>query len=45
VGYPFDKNIGYKKFHEITDNELDRILKVDLIGSARLAREVIPIML
>ena len=45
AGYPFDKNIWYKKFHEISNNELDRIIEVDLKGSARLAREVIPIML
>lgn len=45
AGYPFDKNIWYKKFHEISSNELDRIIEVDLKGSARLAKEVIPIML
>ncbi|MDQ4073361.1 MAG: SDR family oxidoreductase [Thermoproteota archaeon] len=45
AGYPFDKDIWYKKFHETSDNELDRILEVDLKGSARLAREVIPIMI
>lgn len=45
AGYPFDKNIWYRKFHEISDNELDRIIEVDLKGSARLARAVIPIML
>lgn len=45
AGYPFDQGIWYKKFHEISNNELDRIIEVDLKGSARLAREVIPIML
>ncbi len=27
-----------QKFHEISDNELDRIIDVNLKGSARLAR-------
>lgn len=45
AGYPFDKNIWYKKFHEGTIIELDRVLEVDLKGSVRLCRAVIPIML
>jgi 3-oxoacyl-[acyl-carrier protein] reductase len=45
AGYPFDKNIWYKKFHEIDDHDLDKIMEVDLKGSARLSRAVIPIML
>ncbi len=45
AGYPFDKNIWYKKFHEVTDDELDRIIEVDLKGSVRLSRAVIPCML
>jgi 3-oxoacyl-[acyl-carrier protein] reductase len=45
AGYPFDKNIWYKKFHECTMEELDRILEVDLKGSVRMSRSVIPIML
>lgn len=44
-GYPFDKDIWYKKFHEGTDEELDRIMEVDLKGSVRLSRAVIPVML
>jgi NAD(P)-dependent dehydrogenase (short-subunit alcohol dehydrogenase family) len=44
-GYPFDKNIWYKKFHEGADEELDRIIEVDLKGSVRLSRAVIPGML
>jgi 3-oxoacyl-[acyl-carrier protein] reductase len=44
-GYPFDRNIWYKSFHEVTDEELDRIIEVDLKGSIRLARAVIPSML
>lgn len=45
AGYPFDKNIWYKKFHEGTIEELDGVLEVDLKGSVRLSRAVIPIML
>lgn len=45
AGYPFDKKIWYKKFHEGTIIELDRVLEVDLKGSVRLCRAVIPIML
>ncbi len=44
-GYQFDKNIWYKKFHEGTNEELDKIIEVDLKGSVRLSRLVIPIML
>jgi 3-oxoacyl-[acyl-carrier protein] reductase len=45
AGYPFDKNIWYKKFHEGTIIELEKVLEVDLKGSVRLCRAVIPIML
>lgn len=44
-GYQFDRNIWYKKFHEGTIEELDRIIEVDLKGSVRLSRAAIPIML
>jgi 3-oxoacyl-[acyl-carrier protein] reductase len=44
-GYQFDRNIWYKKFHEGTIEELQRIIEVDLKGSVRLSRAVIPIML
>jgi 3-oxoacyl-[acyl-carrier protein] reductase len=45
AGYPFDNNIWYKKFHEVTDEELQNILEVDLKGSVRLSRAVISSML
>jgi 3-oxoacyl-[acyl-carrier protein] reductase len=45
AGYPFDSNIWYKKFHEGKDEEIDRIIEVDLKGSVRLSRAVIPVML
>ncbi len=45
AGYFFDKSIWYKKFHEQSDKEFDKIIEVDLKGSIRLCRAVIPIML
>ena len=45
AGYPFDKNIWYKRFHEVTDEELQKILEVDLQGTVRLSKAVIPSML
>jgi 3-oxoacyl-[acyl-carrier protein] reductase len=45
AGYPFDNNIWYKRFHEVTNEELHKILEVDLEGSVRLSRAVISSML
>jgi 3-oxoacyl-[acyl-carrier protein] reductase len=45
AGYPFDNNIWYKRFHEVTDEELQKIMRVDLEGSVRLSRAVISAML
>src|SRR5215210_6801089 len=40
AGYPFDKNIWYKRFHEVTNEELQKILEVDLQGTIRLSKAV-----
>lgn len=45
AGYPFDRSLWYKRFHDITETELDATLDVDLKGSFRLCKEIIPIML
>jgi NAD(P)-dependent dehydrogenase (short-subunit alcohol dehydrogenase family) len=45
AGYPFDRKIWYKKFHEITDDEVDRIIEVDLKGSVHLSMAVLHSML
>ena len=45
AGYPFDSNIWYKRFHQVTDEELHKIIEVDLEGSVRLSRAVISSML
>jgi NAD(P)-dependent dehydrogenase (short-subunit alcohol dehydrogenase family) len=45
AGYPFDRKIWYKKFHEVTDDELDRMIEVDLKGSVHLSMAVLHSML
>ncbi|MGB6627265.1 MAG: SDR family oxidoreductase [Nitrososphaeraceae archaeon] len=45
AGYPFDRKIWYKKFHEITDDEVDRIIEVDLKGSVHLSMAALHSML
>ena len=45
AGYPFENKIWYKKFHEISLEEQDKIFDVDFKGSVRLSRIIIPIMI
>lgn len=45
AGYPFDKKTWYKEMHEITDEEFDRVLEVDLKGTFRLTRAVLSVMI
>lgn len=45
AGYPFDRKTWYKKFHEVTDDEADAVIDVDLKGTFRLTRAVLPVML
>lgn len=44
AGYPFRRKIWFKKLHEVSDKELIDIIQVDLVGSFRLSREIIPLM-
>src|SRR6185312_14349587 len=44
-GYPFDRNIWNKRFHDSTLEDFDKIIEVDLKGSMRLSKAVIPLML
>ena len=44
-GYPFDNSVWNKKIHEGSDDELQKIINVDLFGSIRLCRAVIPLMI
>lgn len=45
AGYPFDKKIWHKKFHEISDEEIDNIMDVDFKGTMRLSKYIIPVMI
>ena len=44
-GYPLDATIWNKQIHEGSDGELEKIIDVDLFGSVRLCRAVLPIMM
>ena len=44
AGYPFDRNIWYKKMHKVSDEELEIVLQVDLKGTFRVTKAVLPIM-
>jgi NAD(P)-dependent dehydrogenase (short-subunit alcohol dehydrogenase family) len=43
-GYPFDDSVWNKKIHEGSEEELQKIINVDLFGSIRLCRAVLPLM-
>jgi len=45
VGFPFERKIWFKKIHDISDKELLNILQVDLIGSFRISKEILKIMM
>jgi 3-oxoacyl-[acyl-carrier protein] reductase len=45
AGYPFDRRLWYKKFHEGGDDALDSVLAVDLAGTVRISRACIPLMM
>jgi 3-oxoacyl-[acyl-carrier protein] reductase len=44
-GYPFERNIWNKRFHDSKLEDFDKIIEVDLKGSMRLSKAVIPFML
>jgi 3-oxoacyl-[acyl-carrier protein] reductase len=44
AGYPFDRKIWYKQLHKVGDDEFKNILAVDLQGTFRLTRAVLPLM-
>jgi 3-oxoacyl-[acyl-carrier protein] reductase len=41
AGYPFDRNVWNKRFHEVAEEDLDRIIEVDLKGTFSLSQAVI----
>ena len=45
AGYAYDAKIWNKQIHEGSDEELEKIIEVDLFGSVRLCRAVLPIMM
>jgi 3-oxoacyl-[acyl-carrier protein] reductase len=45
AGYRFDKELWYKKFHEIEIDRVMEIINVDLIGSIRLSKAVLSQMI
>lgn len=45
AGYTFDKELWYKKFHEVEIDQFMEIINVDLMGSIRLSKLVITHMI
>ena len=45
AGYPFDRKIWYKKFHEVKEDEIDKVINVDLKGTVRISQACIPLMM
>jgi len=45
AGYPFDKKIWTKRFHEVAEEDFDRVSQVDLKGTLRLCHSALPFMI
>jgi 3-oxoacyl-[acyl-carrier protein] reductase len=45
AGYPLDRKIWNKRVHEVTKEDFDRIIEVDLKGTFRLSQAAIPFMI
>src|SRR3712207_9133879 len=45
AGYPFDRVMWNKRFHEVSEEDIDRVIDVDLKGTFRLSQAAIPFML
>ena len=45
AGYRFDKELWYRKFHEVEIDQFMKIINVDLLGSIRLSKLVITHMI
>jgi 3-oxoacyl-[acyl-carrier protein] reductase len=45
AGYAFLRKTWFKKLHMVSDRELENVLQVDLIGSFRVSREIIKLMI
>jgi 3-oxoacyl-[acyl-carrier protein] reductase len=45
AGYRFNRAIWNKRFHEVAEEDLERVIAVDLKGTFRLSQAAIPLML
>lgn len=45
AGYPFDRKIWTKRFHEVAEEDFDRVIQVDLRGTLRLCQAGLPFMI
>ena len=45
AGYPFDRMIWNKSFHEVVEEDLEKVINVDLKGTFRLSQAAIPFMI
>jgi 3-oxoacyl-[acyl-carrier protein] reductase len=45
AGYPFDRIIWNKNFHEVAEEDLEKVIDVDLKGTFRLSQAAIPFMI
>jgi 3-oxoacyl-[acyl-carrier protein] reductase len=45
AGYPFDRMIWNKRFHEVAEEDLEKVIDVDLKGTFRLSQAAIPFMI
>jgi 3-oxoacyl-[acyl-carrier protein] reductase len=45
AGFPFERKIWFKNIHDISEVELMNILQVDLIGSFRITKEILKLMM
>lgn len=45
AGHQFDRKIWYKQFHEVSDSEFDSVVQVDLLGTVRVTRAFVQLML
>ena len=45
AGYPFDRRIWNKKYHELAEEDFERVFDVDLKGTFRLLQAAISLMM
>ena len=45
AGFPFERKIWYKRFHEVSDGEIERVIAVDLKGTVRITQACLPLLM